>query len=223
MTTTVVLDDLEIQVPDWVQDLESFRRWGRSEDFPEKGRVCYLGEIWIDTTMEQLFSHNQVKTEFTVVLGGIARRDNCGTYFCDGASLANVTADISTIPDGMFVTQESFEQDRLELREGAKSGYVELEGTPDMVLEIVSDSSARKDKTVLKAGYAKAGIAEYWLVDARKQPPEFLIFRLGAQGYKSVSRDRDGWVKSTVLGRSFRLVEGQNALGHPQYHLETAD
>ena len=56
MTTTVVLENLEIQVPHWVVDLESFREWGRSDDFPDKGPdLLSRVKSGIDTTMEQLF------------------------------------------------------------------------------------------------------------------------------------------------------------------------
>ena len=43
------------------------------DGYPERGWVSFLdGEIWVDTDMEQLFSHNRVKTCFTIVLGGLA-------------------------------------------------------------------------------------------------------------------------------------------------------
>ena len=62
----------EVCVPGWVNDLESYRRWAYSDEFPEHGWISYLnGEIWVDLSMEELFTHNQVKTEYTVALGGL--------------------------------------------------------------------------------------------------------------------------------------------------------
>ncbi len=220
MSTTFVLEDQEIRIPPWVVDLASFRKWGRSDEFPEHGRICYLGEVWIDPTMEQLFTHNQVKNEIGYVLTGLSKKECSGTYFPDGASLTNVIADISTVPDGLFVLLESFQDGSVKLCEGARTGFVEIEGTPDMVLEIVSDSSTKKDKTTLKGRYAVAGIPEYWLVDARKEPAEFAIFRLGAKGYKATPK-KAGWVKSKVFGKEFRLRQSENSVGHPQFSLET--
>jgi hypothetical protein len=56
------------------------------------------------------------------------------------------------------------------------------------------------------------------LVDARKMPAKLDILRHGARGYVSV-RKQDGWVKSQVFGRSFRLTQTQNSLGHPEFTL----
>jgi len=67
--------------------------------------------------------------------------------------------------------------------------------------------------------YWKAGIPEYWLVDARKSPPRFDIYRHTPDGYVAARR-RDGWVKSAVFGRQFRFVETKDQSGDPAYSLE---
>ena len=36
--TRVFLEAETIRVPEWVVDLESFRRWSDDDDFPERGR-----------------------------------------------------------------------------------------------------------------------------------------------------------------------------------------
>jgi len=73
---TIVLDDQAVHIPAWVTDLAAFRRWVRSDEFPEKQRICYLkGEVWVDLSKEPFFSHNQVKGEFTIV----GREEGTGT------------------------------------------------------------------------------------------------------------------------------------------------
>src|SRR5438105_4589106 len=72
---------------------------------------------------------------------------------------------------------------RVRLIEGADGGYVELQGTPEMVLEVISRSSEKKDTVVLMKAYWEAGIPEYWLVDARKEPLKFDILRHTSRGY----------------------------------------
>src|SRR5205807_1516797 len=108
---------------------------------------------------------------------------------------------------------------RVHLVEGMEEGYLELEGTPDMVLEVVSTSSMRKDTVDLRRAYWAAGIQEYWLVDARKEPLTFEILRHGAKGYRAAQRQQ-GWLRSGVFGKTFRLVRRTGALGHPNYALE---
>jgi Uma2 family endonuclease len=88
----------------------------------------------------------------------------------------------------------------------------------DMVLEVVSDSSVQKDYDLLRRAYWEADIREYWLVDARKEPARFDILRHGSRGYVAV-RKQDGWVKSTVFGKSFRLTQRRNDLGQPEFSL----
>ena len=65
----VVLYDERVDVPGWVSDLESFRRWSDDDAFPEKGRISFLrDEVWLDMGKEQLITHNDVKAEINMVL-----------------------------------------------------------------------------------------------------------------------------------------------------------
>src|SRR5690348_1278657 len=115
----VMLYDSQVRVPDWVVDLESFRRWSDDDDFPEVGRFSFLdGEVWVDMSKEQLFSHNQVKMAIAFVLMGIVLAENMGRYFGDGAFISNVDADVSNQPDGLFVSLESLMQGLVRIVEG---------------------------------------------------------------------------------------------------------
>lgn len=217
--TTAHVDAAAIHVPAWVTDLTSFRRWVHSGDLPERAPIFYLaGEVWVDMTKEQIFTHVRLKQAFYQVLGPLADELQLGQFFPDGLLLTNAVADLSGNPDGTFVTWKSFRKQQVRLIEGAESGFVEMEGTPDMVLEIVSDSSVVKDTQVLRELYGQAGIREYWLADARDDRLEFTIFRYGSRGYAPVRRI-DDWQKSGVFGHSFRLTRRVDALGYPAFSL----
>ena len=57
-----------VSVPFWVTDIDKFRQWAHSDEFPESGRVWWLdGEVWVDMTMEQIFTHVDVKSEIGAV------------------------------------------------------------------------------------------------------------------------------------------------------------
>jgi Uma2 family endonuclease len=216
---TFVLDAEVVRVPSWVVDLDSFRGWAHSDEFPTAGRICYFcGEVWVDMSKEQVFSHNQVKNEFNLVIGGLVKSGRLGRYFPDGVLLSNADADLSSTPDGTFVSHEGLRRERVRLVEGANEGFVELEGTPDMVLEVVSASSVEKDTVILRDLYWKAGIPEYWRADARGERLAFDILRHTARGYVT-SRRHEGWLKSAVFGKSFRLTRQLDALGHPEFTL----
>jgi hypothetical protein len=169
-------------------------------------------------SLEQCFSHNQVKTKFIMKLGTLVESAQLGYFCADGQHLSHPDADLSAQPAGIFASWDSVRSGRVRLIEGATEGYVDLEGTPDMVLEIVSPKSVRKDTAVLRDLYWRAGIPEYWLVDARGESPRFDIFRRTARGYVATRR-QDGWLKSAVFGRAFQLTRQTDPLGHPLYTL----
>jgi Uma2 family endonuclease len=210
----------EFSIPEWVVDLASFRRWYQSDEFPEQGRIDYIqGTVWVDMTMVQVFSHVQAKSEFTAVLVGVVKDADLGLYLTDGLRLSNEGADLSAEPDGTFISNESMEDANIQLIEASQGGYAEIEGVPDMVLEIVSTSSVNKDTKRLFKTYWEAGIKEYWLVDVRGDRLSFSIFRHTPGGYVA-TRKRDGWLKSAVFGKSFRLGRREDRFGNPRYALE---
>jgi Uma2 family endonuclease len=217
---TIVTDAWEIDIPPDVLDLDSFRRWAHSDRFPEHGRIWWLaGKVWADMGQEQLFTHNLVKTQIAAVLTRLVDEGNLGVLFGDGILLSNFQADISGTPDALFLSAATQASDRVRLIEGAETGYVEIQGSPDMVLEVVSRSSTRKDQVILRKAYWEAGVREYWLADARGTVPRLEILRQGARGYTAV-RPQDGWIRSAVFSKSFRLTQSAGVGGHPKYRLE---
>ena len=88
----------------------------------------------------------------------------------------------------------------------SKAGrYVELEGAPDLVVEIVSDGSERKDLERLPPLYERAGIPELWIVDARSDRLLFEMKSLDHGRYRLVEASATGWLRSAVLGLDVRL------------------
>jgi Uma2 family endonuclease len=216
---TIVLYEDSVVIPDGISDLEAFRRWAHSEDFPDAGRICFLhGELWVDMSREEVFTHNQLKQEFNLVLGGLVKVQRLGRFFPDGLPVTNDRAQLACQPDGTFVSRQTMKSRRVRLVEGEKGGYLELAGIPDMVLEIVSSSSVEKDTATLPDLYWRAGIPEYWLVDARSSRIQFDIFEYQADGYAAV-RKHGGWVESQVYGKSFRLSRRIDEEGNPDYSL----
>jgi len=211
-----------VEIPLWVIDVDSFRAWADRTDFPDMGRIDYIkGEVWVDMSKEQIFTHVAVKTEIARVLASLVKAARTGLVFVDGAFLTNVDADIAVKPDAVFVSHAA-RQDRVRLLEGTKNGCLEMEGSPDMVLEVVSDSSVRKDTQRLRQDYWEAGIREYWLVDAREEPLSFDILRYTPKGYRTTVK-KDGWLKSNVFGKSFRLICETSEFGDPEYTLEVRE
>jgi Uma2 family endonuclease len=211
-----------ISVPDQAtESIDSFREWAGDNDLPEKARVFFhRGEVWVYMGKEQLYTHVLLKTEIVSVLYQLAKRNRIGDMFSDGVLLTNEMADLSGNPDAVFVSKEAIEAGRVTLIEGKDGGLVELLGSPDMVLEVVSTKSVKKDNQTLFDAYHEAGISEYWLVDARGTGVEFTIYKHAAKKYIATRVQTGGWQKSNVFGKTFRVTRGIGATGNPAFTLE---
>lgn len=91
-------------------------------------------------------------------------------------------------PDLLFVA----EINRHRLRK------VYLDGPADLVVEIVSPESKRRDRVEKRAEYEAAGIPEYWLVDPEVRTLTF--FQLDDEGrYHAAKPDASGRLHAQVL------------------------
>lgn len=212
-----------LTIPDGIRTHADFLRWLAKADIPEEARIGFInGHIRVEPTAERAFAHNQINGEIADIVRPIVRREKLGVYFPDGMLFTSTTAKFSVYPDGLFVSHESINRNRVQLG-GAKEDEedTQLYGSPDLTVEVVSDSSEDKDTEWLMGRYWDAGVREYWVVDARNDPLRFWIFRRNPKGFAAVRRV-GGWTKSPVLGRAFRFVEGDIVFGKQEYHLEVA-
>lgn len=207
------------------RDLEGFRRWARSDRFPERGRIDYLaGDLEVDMSPEELHTHGTVKAEVASTLHLLVARQNRGNVFIDRARVSSPAADLSVEPDVTVVFWDSLDRERLReipAESGKPGRYVELEGAADLVVEIVSDGSVRKDLKRLPGLYAAAGVPELWVVDARRKSLRFEIRSLEAGDYRTLPPDAaEGWVYSPLLGLRFRLTREEVRPERWSYRLE---
>lgn len=210
-----------VEIPEIVsRSHAAFRAWAMDNDLPEKTRVdFYRGRVWIDMGKEQVFTHALLKTAIAAVLFRLTEDEELGFYSCNGLLLSNKDTEMSSNPDGVFVSTATLDSGRVTAQDGARSGFTEIVGAPDMVLEVVSDSSVTKDKKEYRQAYWEAGITEYWLVDCRDDRHEFQIFKHTAKGYVE-TRKVSGWTRSEVFRKSFRLTRKIVRDGTPRFKLE---
>ena len=205
------------------RSLDGFRSWAHSNKFPERGRVSFInGEILIDMSPEDLSTHSQIKAEIGCRIHQLVEELDLGVFYPDRTLLTHPAAQLSTEPDGTFVSWEAFESGRVRrVRAKSRKGqYVELEGAVDWVLEIVSPSSIDKDTRTLRETYYSAGIPEYWLVNALGAQVELQILQRRRTGYAAVA-NRNGWRRSNVFDRMFRLSRRESRPGFWRYSLES--
>lgn len=209
-------------IPTSAFTLEGFRAWVKSPEFPEYGlRASFLGgEVFIDMAPELYDTHTAIKAELYRVLAELVRTLNLGKFIPDNMLFTNQPAAISTEPDAMFFTWEAWESGRVRMEPtpAGKPNY-EVVGQPDWVVEVVSDSSVKKDLRDLRAKYFLAGIPEYWVIDARGDDLVFEVLTPAAAEYQPREPAESGWLRSAVFGREFRLTRARDRIGLWEYTL----
>ncbi|HEX3529563.1 MAG TPA: Uma2 family endonuclease [Thermoanaerobaculia bacterium] len=204
-------DNVEsFQIPEDANTFEGFWRWLESDGFPESGRIDFLGgEIAADMSPEDLYTHGALKVEIVAVLVELVKRSGLGDLQSDRSRFRSPFARVTTEPDIVAVFRESIESGRARLvpstRRKGQNRIVAFEGAVDLIVEIVSDSSVGKDLDRLPPYYARAGVRELWLLDARGTEVRFDLLVLQEGVYSIVPPDADGWLRSPCLGRAFRL------------------
>lgn len=215
-----------LRLPAAARTLAGFRGWACSTEFPERGRVDYLaGDVEVDMSPEDLYTHGAVKAALAATLHRLVAEEERGYVFIDRARVSSPPAGLSAEPDVVVVLFESLDGGRVREVPAAGKGpgrFIELEGAPDVIAEIVSDSSQDKDLRRLPRLYARAGVRELWTVDARGEQVRFTISTLAASAYEEVAATAEGWTPSPTLGGSFRLLRHPTHGGRQAYRLEHA-
>jgi Uma2 family endonuclease len=204
-------------------DYDTFREWAQSDEAPEKGDLLfYEGEVEIDMSPENFDTHNFAKARVHVSLDILNREQKLGVLFLDGCLVSVPESKLSTTPDLAFASHASLKSGRIQFRRSKTqpTGHTEMIGAPDWVLEVVSASSVRKDTKTLRTAYYKAGVTEYWLIDARDEDIEFKLLVRGPKGFVE-QQSQDDWRHSPVFGCEFRLLRETDQYGLMNYMLES--
>jgi Uma2 family endonuclease len=212
-----------LRIPASALTLDGFCRWMHSRRFPPHRKASFVnGEVFLEMSPEELLSNNTAKGDIFGHLWTYANEHDLGQTYADRAMLVNAKAELSTEPDVMFCRWETFTSGRVVLRTSADGGKqkVELHGSPDLVVEVVSRSSATKDLRKLPGAYHLADIPEYWIVDPRKDDLIFRVLRWETAGYVDVPADETGFHASQVLAARVRLTRSQTRIGGWRYRLE---
>ena len=139
--------------------------------------------------------HQEVSINLSYILYDIVKRAKKGRVFAS--------------PIDVYLDQENvFQPDIVVvLKEGkAKITKKGIEGPPDIVVEILSPSTAYYDFTVKKDVYERAGVKEYWLLDPLRKT--FEIYANSQEGFKLISKAKEeGMVSSELLGLKLNLKQ----------------
>ncbi len=132
------------------------------------------------------FRHQEILSNLHLIFGPYVRGNLLGMVLF--APIDVILADDSIVqPDFIFIAESR----RYIIEEHA------IVGAPDLVIEILSPSTAVHDRNRKADLYARYGVAEYWMVDTETETIE--IRRLGDAGYDDSVEIHDSGVLSTAL------------------------
>ena len=190
------------------------------DDFPRRGRIDYVsGQIEIDMSPEDLFMHSTPKTEIAMgIYARVKQMETGGEVFVDRTRITCPTADLSVEPDIVYISHQTLDSEKIKLVPKASEEpdrYIEIEGPPDLVVEIVSDSSEGKDTRRLPTAYFFGRSAR--IVAGRCPNKELAIRNLPAGTQSIYSCRQEGrfsaicsaWMQLSINSstRSCRLAE----------------
>jgi|SRR6476661_6657807 len=218
-----IIYEENLRIPEEALSFQGFQGWAESEKFPETGRIDYVaGDVEVDMSPEDLHTHGIVKGAIYAALHSLVA-GRLGEIFVDKARVTSRFVELSVEPDVVVVFWESLKSGQVRYVPAAShkpDRFSEMEGSPDVVVEVVSDSSEAKDLKRLPPLYEQAGIPELWLVDARQSNVRFKIQSLQGGRYVPMEPDAEGWIASPRLGLSFRLVRSHTPIATWHYLLE---
>jgi Uma2 family endonuclease len=210
-------------VPATAFELEGFRDWIHSDWFPEKVKATFInGSVEVEMSPEEQESHGKLKVELIVELGRFIKKLGLGDLFSDSTTVVLPAAGLLAEPHIVFCSWDGYRCGRVRQNERVPGSerFVDLVGAPDLIVEVVSEGSVKKDKRRLRAAYCKAGVPEYWLVDGRwKKGVRFELLVRGDTDYEALEPDADGYRFSPTFQRSFRIVRRRNPVGRYSYRL----
>ena len=100
-------------------------------------------------------------------------------------------------PDLLFISKE---------REDIIT-HANIQGAPDLIVEVLSPSSVRRDWHDKRGLYASHGVREYWIVDPVHQIVSVLLLQDGELEVDGTYTEGDTIVSSTLEGFSVSLNE----------------
>ena len=118
--------------------------------------------------------HQNTEMELSISVGGFVKRHGLGVAFSAPTDVVLSDTDVVQ-PDLIFVSRER----------ASIIGHNAIHGAPDLVVEILSPSTAQRDLTFKRRLYAKYGVKEYWQVNIDER--RVTVLSLGDNDYEVVA------------------------------------
>ena len=139
--------------------------------------------------------HQEVSVEFSRLISNYLKGKQCKVF--------HAPIDVKPFPNKNNVV---LQPDLLVVCDKSKIESKFIVGAPDIVIEILSPSTASKDRLVKYNIYMDAGVKEYWIVDADLNIVN--VFKRQNGGYLAFAYGEEDIIRSDVLeGLEIKLGE----------------
>lgn len=115
-------------------------------------------------------------------------------------------------PVDVVLNDENTVQPDLTVIANANLGIIKqraIFGTPDLLVELISPSSVRRDRYDKKDLYARFGVKEYWIGDPANKSLEILTLKEGRYELHCAAEEKGKLTSLVLAGLEFDLTEIQ--------------
>lgn len=139
--------------------------------------------------------HQRLLTRLFRLLDGFVQTQQAGEVFVAPFDVV-LDEDNTAQPDLLFVAKEN-------------AGIVQnwIFGAPDLVVEIISPSSIRRDRQDKLEQYARFGVKEYWIIDPANHSLEILTLENKHFTVHSMAVDKEAAESKVLAGLSVEVAQ----------------
>jgi len=136
--------------------------------FPDDGKRHELinGDHYV--TPAPLTKHQRIVANLHRLIGPVVHERSLGTVLCAPVDVLLSQVDVVQ-PDFLFIsaTRSSIITEK------------NIQGAPDLVVEILSDSTRKNDEGIKQTLYERAQVQEYWIIDPQSETVKIFQLREG--------------------------------------------
>ena len=166
--------------------------------FPDDGKRHEVIDGDHNVTPAPKTKHQKVSFNLTVAMGSFVKQKGLGL--------------VLAAPSDVILSDENVVQPDLLFVSTARASIVtedNIHGAPDLVVEIISETTRKKDEVTKRKLYERFGVQEYWVVDPELETVK--IFRRAQQGYSravELSKEANDILTTKLLaGLNLALTE----------------
>ena len=152
------------------------------------------GELILSPSPKEI--HQYISSILHIMIGAFVRERSLGKVYFSPFDVVLSDTDVVQ-PDILFISNE-----RADIITPDN-----VQGAPDLVVEILSPATAERDRTIKLDLYAHYGVKEYWLVDPDAKTITVLLRGEGGLGMVGIYDEGETLRSPTLTGFSFALEE----------------